>query len=132
MNKTIQILNQSKTLRNQTKLDSPVTGHSNCKISLTIFWLRFIKILQIGHLRSHDFIQYKILCSFIYLQENHTAKVNSNLVLSCLNEAGKSSLFCSLDSLNQISTQPRFFKKNPALRKLSADPSVSVAVGESY
>jgi len=63
------------------------------------------------------------------IKENHTAKVNSNLVLSCLNEAGKSSLFCSLDSLNQISTQPRFFKKNPALRKLSADPSVSVAVG---
>ena len=58
-------------------------------------------------------------------QENYKAKVNSNLLLSCLNEAGKSSIFCSLDSLNQFSTQPRHFKKNPALRKLSSDPPVT-------
>ena len=63
---------------------------------------------------------------FHLFQENHKAKVNSNLLLSCLNEAGKSSIFCSLDSLNQCSTQPRHFKKNSALRKLSSDPPITV------
>merc|ERR1719367_2123204 len=53
------------------------------------------------------------------IKENYKAKVNSNLLLSCLNEAGKSSIFSSLDSLNQLTTQTRHFKKNPALRKLS-------------
>lgn len=65
------------------------------------------------------------------IKENYKAKVNSNLLLSCLNEAGKSSIFCSLDSLNQFTTQPRHFKKNPALRKLWSDPPISsdVTVG---
>jgi len=65
------------------------------------------------------------------IKENYKAKVNSNLLLSCLNEAGKSSIFSSLDSLNQLTTQPRHFKKNPALRKLSSDPPISsnVTVG---
>lgn len=63
------------------------------------------------------------------IKENYKAKVNSNLLLSCLNEAGKSSIFCSLDSLNQISSQPKHFKKNAALRKLSSDPPVTVTVG---
>jgi len=49
-------------------------------------------------------------------------------LLSCLNEAGKSSLFCSLDNLNRVS-QPRQFKKNAALRKLSVDPSISATLG---
>jgi len=62
------------------------------------------------------------------LKESYKSKINSNLLLSCLNEAGKSSLFCSLDNLNRIS-QPRHFKKNAALRKLSIDPPVSVTVG---
>jgi len=71
------------------------------------------------------------------IKENYKSKINSNLLLSCLNEAGKSSIFCSLDNLNQIpsSSQPQnqryvhMFKKNAALRKLSADPSVTVTVG---
>lgn len=63
------------------------------------------------------------------IKENVKSKINSNLLLSCLNEAGKSSLFCSLDSLNQISSQPLPFKKNAARRKSSIDPPVTVTVG---
>lgn len=78
---------------------------------------------------TQTFMKYFVTRVF---QENYKAKVNSNLLLSCLNEAGKSSIFCSLDSLNQFTTQPRHFKKNPALRKLWSDPPISsdVTVGK--
>ena len=94
-------------------------------------------------LRNHVTVySFKIQCPWLprhlwnvfwhVFQENYKAKVNSNLLLSCLNEAGKSSIFCSLDSLNQFSAQSRHFKKNPTLRKLWSDPPISsdVTVGK--
>ena len=58
------------------------------------------------------------------------SKVNSNLLLSCLTEAGKSSVFSSLDNLNQISTPssryPRYYKKNQQ-RKPSMDCMVTLS-----
>jgi len=58
------------------------------------------------------------------------AKVNSNLLLSCLTEAGKSSVFSSLDNLNQISASPpryqRYYKKNQ-MRKPSVDSMVTLS-----
>jgi len=55
------------------------------------------------------------------------SKVDSNLLLSCLSEAGKSSVFSSLDNLDQISgTNHRYYKKNQ-LRKCSVDPTVTLS-----
>lgn len=58
------------------------------------------------------------------------SKVNSNLLLSCLSEAGKSSVFSSLDNLNQISASapkyPRYYKKNQP-RKPSMDSMVTLS-----
>ena len=58
------------------------------------------------------------------------SKVNSNLLLSCLTEAGKSSVFSSLDNLNQISASApryqRYYKKNQP-RKPSMDSMVTLS-----
>ena len=56
------------------------------------------------------------------------SKVNSNLLLSCLTEAGKSSVFSSLDNLNQISSPryQRYYKKNQ-MRKPSMDSMVTLS-----
>jgi len=58
------------------------------------------------------------------------SKVDSNLLLSCLTEAGKSSVFSSLDNLNQISTSApryqRYYKKNQQ-RKPSMDSMVTLS-----
>ena len=58
------------------------------------------------------------------------SKVNSNLLLSCLSEAGKSSVFSSLDNLNQISASApryqRYYKKNQP-RKPSMDSTVTLS-----
>lgn len=55
------------------------------------------------------------------------SKVNSNLLLSCLTEAGKSSVFSSLDNLTQISgTNQRLYIKNQ-LRKGSVEPTVTLS-----
>merc|ERR1711997_82258 len=58
------------------------------------------------------------------------SKVNSHLLLSCLTEAGKSSVFSSLDNLNQISASspkyPRYYKKNQ-MRKPSVDSMVTLS-----
>ena len=56
------------------------------------------------------------------------SKVNSNLLLSCLTEAGKSSVFSSLDNLNQISSPryQRYYKKNQ-MRKQTMDSMVTLS-----
>jgi len=55
------------------------------------------------------------------------SKVNSHLLLSCLSEAGKSSVFSSLDNLSQISaTNHRYYKRNHQ-RKSSVQPLVTLS-----
>ena len=53
--------------------------------------------------------------------------MNSHLLLSCLSEAGKSSVFSSLDNLSQISaTNHRYYKRNHQ-RKSSVQPLVTLS-----
>ena len=69
--------------------------------------------------------------------QGHTKRpiINPTLVLSCLSEAGKSSMFSSLENLSTLSPNTRMFKRNP--KCLSRHPlsyqnrAVTVTVGLS-